>query len=205
MIGFPHGDALFNLVVITDRHGAYNWLPLWARQICWAHLDRDFLAISERTDPVAHRIGTDLLAQADLLWAAWHAYQAGTLTFVELGVKLGPVRARVDQLLREGHQADAQTKTTCHNLRQLEPALWTFLRVEGVEPTNNPGERAQRRGVCKWDRTFGSQTSAGSRYVERILTTTATCQQQGKNALTYLTEAIIAYLEHREAPALIST
>lgn len=203
LLGVLDDEYLFNLIVVTDRHGAYNWLPLWARQLCWAHLDRDFLAISERSNPVAQRIGQALLAQADLLWAAWHAYRAGHLTFAMLGAVLAPVRAQVEQLLREGHAADAQTKTTCHNLRQLEPALWTFLRVEGVEPTNNIAERSQRRGVCKRDRTFGTQTSAGSRYVERILTTTATCRQQGKNALTYITAAVRAYQHGHESPPLI--
>jgi len=203
LLGIPVGDEIFDAVVITDRHGAYNWLPLWARQICWAHLDRDFLAISQRPHPVAQRIGAALLQQADQLWAAWHAYRAGTLTFAQLGETLTPVRAAVEQLLRDGHQADRQTKTTCHNLRQLEPALWTFLRVEGVEPTNNAAERSQRRGVCKRDRTFGTQTSAGSRYVERILSTTATCRQQGKNPLTYLTEALVAYCTGTAPPVLI--
>jgi hypothetical protein len=175
LLGKVIDDSLFNVVVVTDRHGAYNWLPLWPRQLCWAPLDRDFLAISERSHPVAQRIGKELLQQVDLLWAAWHASRAHTLTFAALGATLAPVRARVEQLVREGHHADATTKTTCHHLRQLEPALWTFLRVEGVEPTNNIAERTQRRGVCKRDRTGGTQTSAGSRYVERILTTTATC------------------------------
>jgi hypothetical protein len=112
------------------------------------------------------------------------------------------VRAEVAPLLCEGHHADPRTKTTCHSLRQLEPALWTFLRVEGVEATNNPAERSQRRGVCKRERTFGTQTSAGSRYVERILTTTATCRQQGTDTLRYLTEALLASLRGGPAPAL---
>jgi len=198
------GDDLFNTVVVSDRHGAYNWLPLWNRQLCWSHLDRDFLAISELSHPIAQRIGKQLLEQADLLWAAWHDYQAGTLSFTQLGETLAPVRQQVDALLREGHKADDKTKTVCHNLRQLEPALWTFLRVEGVEPTNNVAERSQRRGVCKRDRTFGTQTSAGSRYVERILSTVATCRQQGKNALTYLTEVLVAYIDGASPPALIS-
>lgn len=204
LLGIAIGEAIYDVVVNSDRHGAYNWLPLWNRQLCWAHLDRDFLAISERTHPVAQRIGTALLQQTDLLWAAWHAYRAGTRTFAQLGDTLQPVRQAISALLREGSRdADKQTKTTCHNLRQLEPALWTFLRVTGVEPTNNPGEHAQRQGVCKRDRTGGTRTSAGSRYVERILTTVVTCRKQGKNALTYLTEALVAHLNGTPARALI--
>lgn len=203
LLGVNIDDVIYDLVVISDRYGAYNWLPLWARQICWAHLDRDFLALSQSTNAIAQRIGAALLKQADLLWVAWHAYRTGTLTFAQLGETLAPVRATVEMLLCEGHHADAKTKTLCHNLRQLEPALWTFLRVEGVEPTNNIAEGSQRRGVCKRDRTLGTQTSAGSRYVERILTTIATCRQQGKNALAYLTQALVAYFNETQAPNLI--
>ncbi len=205
LLGVEIDDLIYDMVVVSDRYGAYNWLPLWARQICWAHLDRDFLALSQSTNVIAQRLGAALLKQADVLWSTWQAYRTGTLSFAQLGETLAPVRATVEALLREGHHADDKTKTLCHNLRQLEPALWTFLRVEGVEPTNNAAERSQRRGVCKRDRTFGTQTSAGSRYVERILTTTATCRQQGKSALTYLTQALVAYFHKTQAPPLIGT
>jgi transposase len=204
LLGVDDDVTSYDAIVITDRHGAYNWLPLANRQLCWAHLDRDFLAISERTDPVAQRIGQALLLQADALFAAWRLYQDGTLAFADLGTTLQPVRDQVAALLREGHQADAKTKTVCANLVKLEPALWTFLRVPGVDPTNNAAERSQRRGVMKRTHTFGTQTSAGSRYVERILTTLATCRQQGHNALTYLTDALVAALHGTPCPALIA-
>lgn len=204
LLGVPPTATDYHAVVVTDRHGAYNWLPLENRQLCWAHLDRDFLAISERSDPVAQRIGKALLLQTDHLFAAWRQYQAGNLAFSELVLQLQPVREQIATLLHVGHTADAKTKTVCANLLKLEPALWTFLRVEGVEPTNNIAERSQRRGVMKRDRTLGTQTSAGSRYVERILTTVATCRQQGKNALTYLTEALIAAWEGAPCPALLT-
>ena len=203
LLGLTTDTTDYDAIVTSDRHGAYNFLPLTARQICWAHLDRDFLAISERADPTAQRIGTALLAQTDALFHAWHQYRHGTISFAALGATLTPVRETVAGLLRDGHHADAKTQTVCHNLRQLEPALWTFLRVEGVEPTNNAAERSQRRGVMKRDRSFGTQTSAGSRYVERILTTVATCQQHGVNTLTYLIEALLAYGHGTPIPSLI--
>lgn len=205
MLGIDADATAYDAIVTSDRAGAYTFLPLEARQICWAHLDRDFQALRERKDPTATRLGAALLTQTDLLFAAWHRYRAGTLSFAALGETLAPVRAAVLGLLREGHHADEKTKTFCHNLRELEPALWTFLRVEGVEPTNNAAERSQRRGVMKRDRTFGTQSSAGSRYVERILTTVATCQQQGGNALTYLKDALLAHLTGTAVPPLIPT
>lgn len=69
----------------------------------------------------------------------------------------------------------------------------TFVEVEGVEPTNNAGERAERRGVL-WRKTSGGTASAhGSRFVERVLTVVQTCQQLGKNLLDYLTRCIEAW------------
>jgi transposase len=38
-----------NRIIITDRYGAYNFLPDQSHQICWAHLKRDFQKIAERT------------------------------------------------------------------------------------------------------------------------------------------------------------
>jgi transposase len=205
LLGMAADATTYHATVTSDRYGAYNILPLSARQICWAHLDRDFLAVSERHDPTATRIGPSLMAQADRLFAAWQRYRDGGLSFTALGETLAPARKAVGELLREGPQADEKTKTFCDNLRKLEPALWTFLRVEGVAPTNNAAERSQRKGVMKRDRTFGTQSSAGSRFVERILTTVVTCQQQDVNALVYLKEAVRAYLTGRDIPPLIST
>jgi transposase len=63
----------------------------------------------------------------------------------------------------------------------VEEGLWTFVRVEGVEPTNNGAERALRHAVI-WRRISGGTDSAdGSRFVERMLTVVATCRQQKRN------------------------
>jgi transposase len=70
----------------------------------------------------------------------------------------------------------------------LEPALWTFVRVEGVEPTNNAAERALRHAVCWRKTSYGTDSPAGSRFVERVLTAVATCRQQGRNVLDFLTD-----------------
>ena len=205
VLGVDTDATTYDAIVNSDRYGAYNFLRLEARQICWAHLDRDFLAVSQRQHPTAARIGTALSEQADLLFGAWQQYRDGLRSFASLGETLAPVREEVNTLLHAGQQADEKTKTFCHNLRAVEPALWTFLRVEGVEPTNNAAERSQRKGVMKRDRTFGTQSSAGSRFVERILTAVVTCQQQRVNALTYLKAAVVAHLTGREIPPLIST
>jgi len=74
---------------------------------------------------------------------------------------------RVGELLREGATLTCdKTRRTCENLLDLEVALWTFVRVEGVEPTHNDTERRGRRAVLWRRRSFGTQSEEGSRFVE---------------------------------------
>jgi transposase len=99
-----------------------------------------------------------------------------------------PIEQRVKQLLVAGTQATHhKTRHTCANILQLETALWTFVRVEGVEPTNNNAERPLRRAVLWRKKSFGTQSDAGSRFVERILTVVTSLRQQGRDVLDYLT------------------
>jgi hypothetical protein len=106
--------------------------------------------------------------------------------------------------LDEGaHLTHAQTRHTCANLLKLEPALWTFVRVEGVEPTNNHAERCLRRAVLWRRRSFGTQSATGSRFVERVLTTVTTLRQQKRDVLDYLTEACTAAICGKTPPSLL--
>ena len=84
-----------------------------------------------------------------------------------------------------------------------ETHLWTFVRVEGVEPTNNDAERALRHGVIYRKLSGGTDSEAGSRFVERMLSVVATCRQQGINVLDYLTRCYQAHLDGRPAPSLL--
>src|SRR5204862_3209806 len=106
-----------------------------------------------------------------------------------------PVVLRLNRVLLEGALLgeDPAVATFCENLLALEPALWTFAEVEGVEPTNNFMERLLRRAVLWRKRSFGSWSAAGCRFVERILTVVQTCRLQGRHALDYMQEALVAH------------
>ena len=101
--------------------------------------------------------------------------------------------------------ADDKTAATCANLLAMEPALWTFVRKQGVEPTNNTAERALRHGVLWRHTSFGTHSPVGSRFVERMLTVRDTLRQQQRNVLEYLTTACRAALCHQPAPSLLPT
>ena len=176
-------------IVTTDRYSAYQWLELRRRQICWAHLKRDFQAFVERGCNSAET-GKALLAQVKRLFQLWHKLRNGELNREGFQQAMQPVEQRVKKLLEAGSQAEHEkTRRTCVNILKVEPALWTFVRVEGVEPTNNAAERPLRRAVLWRRKSFGTQSEAGSRFVARILTAVQTLRQQGGGVLEFLTAA----------------
>jgi transposase len=196
------GDVVWGIIG-TDRYAAYHWLDPRQRQLCWAHLKREFIAWSERTGETA-RIGLALLAVEKQLFTLWYRVRDGTLAWADFQGAMLPLMARVRTLLQEGvGSADTKTQGTCRNLLKLEAALWTFVWEPGVEPTNNSAERPLRRAVLWRRRSFGTQSEAGSQFVERILTAVTTLRQQRRDVLDYLTTACAASICKAPAPSLL--
>jgi transposase len=99
--------------------------------------------------------------------------------------------------------ASAKTAATCRSLLEGEEHLWTFLRVRGIEPTNNAAERALRHAVLWRKSSGGTASDRGSRFVERVLSVVATCRQQGRDVLDYLTSCFEAGCRGRALPSLL--
>jgi transposase len=181
-------------IVHSDRWHVYLQVPDDRRQLCWAHLKRDFRKIVEGGGPSAF-VGRRGLRIVKDLFAAWHAFEAGTINRGRLRDLIAPLERRFGKTLAEGGLGDdARVAKFCENLLNLEAALWTFARVEGVEPTNNFMERLVRLAVLWRRRSFGCNSGAGCRFVERILTVVQTCRLRERNVLEYLTRAV---QEHR--------
>jgi hypothetical protein len=193
----------FSGIVNTDRYAAYHWLDGHRRQLCWAHLKREFEAIKQRGRTSAE-IGAGLLEEVRDLFGLWRQLRAGSLSREEFQQQMEPIQARVRELVETGVSCE-QTKTrrTCANLLNHEVSLWTFVREEGVEPTNNNAERPLRRAVMWRRKSFGTQSESGSRFVERILTAITSLRQQGRDVLEYLTAACRAALGQPSACCLL--
>lgn len=191
-------------VLTTDRYPVYDHLAPEKRQVCWAHLRRDFQAMIDRNN-VGSRVGEDLLIHADILLRHWKRVRDGTLTRVGFRrTYLGWIRTEVRALLTRGSACGcAKTAGVCRELLAIEPALYTFAVLEGVEPTNNAAERALRHAVCWRKTSYGTDSESGSRFVERVLTVVASCRQQGRDVLAFLTDAIHAARTGTTTPSLI--
>ncbi len=194
----------FRGIVTSDRFRAYAHLPLTRRQICWTHLQRDLRKFSE-WQGACGEWGERGLKLVQQLFQHWHAFRAGQLDRAGLQTAMQPVREEFAALLVEGEDLPRRLiRGFCRDLQDLEPALRTFVRIEGVEPTNNAAERALRPAVLWRKGCFGTQSDGGARFVERILTVAATCQQQTRHLLTFLTEVVQAHWMGNPAPLLLT-
>ena len=190
-------------VVISDRFKSYHWIK--RRQFCWAHLRRDFQAMIDRGGE-AGEVGQRLLEHSDALFEWWHRVRDGTLTRSSFQTYVATMRPFLKEDLERGANGScSRTAGTCRELLAGETHLWTFVRVEGIEPTNNDAERALRHGVIYRKLSGGTASEMGSRFVERMLSVVATCRQQDRNVLEYLTRCYQAHLDGQPAPSLLPT
>jgi len=195
----------FKGILTSDRWSAYNWLDNSYRQLCWAHLKRDFQAFVERGGS-SQALGETLLGLFQQMFTWWHLVEKGKLPRAQFQDQMRPVRLQIGELLRQGSSCShSATAGTCRDILKREAALWTFVDVDGVDPTNNHAEQKIRPGVLWRNGSFGTQSEAGSRFVERIMTVVSTLKQQKRNLLDYMTEACEAANYGRPAPSLLPT
>jgi len=186
--------------IITDRHGAYSHWPALHRQICWAHLQRDFQSWKD----AGIALGTKGLAICKDLFALWRDFAQGKLSRPQLQQLLQSVQTRLRRLLmwwseRQDHRASGFAT----NLLSCWQSLWTFSRQEAVEPTNNHAERMLRPAVLWRKNSFGSQSRGGCIFTERVLTVVATLRLQGRNVLEYLCQCLAAHRTGQRVPKLV--
>jgi transposase len=195
--------AAFAGILISDRWSGYRWVPLKRHQLCWSHLIRDFRQMAEAGGS-AGAIGGTLGMCARQLFHWWHRVRDGTLQRSSFCVYVSQLRLEVRALLQEGMWCDdPKGAALCRSLLQHEPALWTFVHKEGVDPTNNASERALRPIVLWRKSSFGTQSRAGSDFAERLLTVVASLRQQQRNVLDYVTTACEAALYNQPPPSLL--
>jgi len=173
-------------------------------QWCWAHLKRDIQKLIDSPDRQVERLGDDLMRQQKLLFQHWRRYRDGEIKWRTFQKAARPVQNEFDALLLRGvYSGNTSLTGICNELYDRRQHLWTFTRVEGIEPTNNSAERALRPAVIYRKLSFGTQSAAGSRYLERILTVSETCRQQGRSAYQFLIEAMEASFASQRPPSLI--
>jgi len=190
-------------IACSDRWWAYDYLDPERRQLCWAHLVRDFTAHSEGL-AAQKQFGQAGLSIAGRLFEAWQEFR-GDDDRVRLLARTAPLKQELRALLDQA--ARKSTKTKYHrlfakNLLKRWPALWTYTLLEGVEPTNNHAERGLRGAVIYRKLSLGSQSEQGERTIERLLSASVTCRLQKRSLYAYLTDTLNANIRGDPIPAL---
>ncbi len=195
----------FDGILVSDRWSGYHWYPVRWRQLCWAHLLRDIEAMLVRGDG-SQAIGASLQTLAQRMFHWWHRVRDGSLKRSSFRSYMSPVRREFTDVLEAGSRCGvAKTAGVCRELLKRRDALWTFVHLEGVEPTNNVAERSIRPGVLWRKNSFGTHSAQGARFVEAIMTVVATLKQQQRNPLDYLTAACEATRRDEAVPSLLPT
>ena len=190
------------IIINCDR--AKMYLDGKRLQWCWAHLKRDFQKLIDSPDGQVKRMGHDLMRQHRKLFEYWREYKAGKIKWSTFQNKVAPIREEVRHLLLRGkYSGNKKLIGFCDELYDRREHLWTFTRVEGIEPTNNTAERALRPAVIYRKLSFGTQSASGSRYLERMLSVSETCRLQNRNTYEYLIEAMEAKFAGHPAPSLL--
>lgn len=183
-------------ILVSDRYAGYTWVDVSQRQICWAHLIRDFRRIAGRAD-LPGTLGRSLLGMG-LLMFRYRDQSRPPTAYI-------PLRRRFARILERGARQYqcSRTANTCANLVKLEPALWRFLEQPAVPPTNNLAERALRGVVLRRKISYATRSGRGLRFVERTFAVAYTCRQQGKALFHFLGQAFDAALRQKTAPSLV--
>lgn len=188
-------------VVHCDRARMY-----WAfdrLQWCWAHLKRDFQGLIDGACNTGKRLGRDLMRPTKEMFVLWRKVRDGTISRRVFRRRMKPIRQQVDAFLLRGY-CNPLTYGFCKELVEYKERLWTFVDMEGIEPTNNAAEQALRHAVIWRKLSFGTQSASGSRFVERMLSVIETCRRQTRNVFAWLVQAVQASLSGKPMPSLLS-
>jgi transposase len=194
--------------ICTDRFGVYEKVPIERRGLCWSHLKRDFRELAEQQVADVKKIGRAGLEICSDVFDLWHRFrhdrQINRRTMRSQAQ--GMLRKRMNRLLRRGMRCRVKRAAKfCSELLRLEPALWTFARVPGIEPTNNHAERMLRPAVMWRKQSLGSHSRAGCRYVDRMMTVLQTLRLRGgRSVMDYLEQAVHALRHGLSPPSLLT-
>ena len=190
-------------IVTSDRWWAYAHLPLKRRQVCWAHLRRDFKAHADGLAAEKAFGEAGLKICEELFWS-WEIFQH-TGDRAELRRRIRTLRREFKPILvtYAGKQARCRyTRGMARNLLKVWPAPWTFADHRGVQPTNNHAERALRGSVIYRKLSLGTQSADGETRIARPLSVHTTCRLQRRPLHDYLIDALTAHSRGHPAPLL---
>jgi transposase len=171
--------------ITSDRYAAYNMVDNSRRQVCWAHLLRDFRRFANSEHKEVSRIGTLLLQDTEKIFELLKNVKSEVIKKELFTVEMEGIKKRVEILLYEGSLKKEYKGFggSCENIYKLKGALWNFLDDPKLEATNNLAERTVRPFVIKRKISFGTWSERGDKFLERMMSIIPMILKSGKNVL----------------------
>lgn len=194
----------FSGLLHSDRWKPYEAFSPNQRQLCHAHLRRDIQGLIDAGGPGAE-IGKELLALSDKMFSHWHALGRQEIDYDQLAVLMAPIKERWKELAETAEAATTgKPRALGRSMLKLWPALWHFVNMKGVVPTNNEQERAVRIAVRIRKNSYGSTSETGAQFVSRMLSIIGTARRQGVALLEWLKRARAAFRHGLAPPSLLA-
>ena len=193
------GRKVKGFEAVTDRYSVYATIGK-NHQYCLAHIIRDFRRYSERDGPDSE-IGEALVDEFARVCRIQKDYRKREISLKQRNMRIGHRKRQVEFWLTDGF-ANGSDKLSrlCKSLLEAFDRLWTFTRVQGMEPTNNLAERDLRKLVIWRKKSFGTRSDRGQRFVERITSVGETVKRHGQNTLLFIQNAVANFFAGKPAP-----
>jgi transposase len=202
----------FDGTLVTDDYAAYNAVEAKHQQTCWNHLRTRAKEIAQQIELA----GSEATAPRSIEFCS--KLQRLALRACELGRKLknrklsrAKARAMIPalqrQLRRFANRALEHEAAETLRLRVMDKdwdKLFTFLRVKGVEPTNNHAERSLRFLVIMRKICFGTRSPEGSESHGVLASILQTAKLHGKNAIQFMVKLLTEPTEKATAALFAS-
>ena len=180
------------LISVTDRYKVYDAVGK-IHQYCLAHLIRDFKAFAERSG-LDKEIGRALEDELRKTCRIHKKYRDGKIPWDQRNRRLEICKQKVEIWLEDGMANGSNPLSSlCERLLNDFDKMWIFMNVPGMEPTNNLAERDLRKLVIWRKKSYGTRSTRGQRFVERITTVSQTVKRQSKNILRFIQDVLIHF------------
>jgi transposase len=176
----------FDGALVRDGWAPYRSFDEAVHQTCLGHLLRRCRSILDSAQRGAARFAHGV--RRVLKGAIELRDRADELTEHGFASLRGKLEAQFDRLLSWNPTYEPNARLAKH-LRNEREAVFTFLYVEGVEPTNWEAEQAIRPAVLARKLSGGSRTDRGATVHARLLTVLRSAKQQGRDPFALLVEA----------------
>jgi len=174
--------------IISDRYGAYNIFDPEQRQICLAHILRDFARFANSSELSTSNIGKILVSELKEIFSLTHKNKNLEIDRIQLLVKtqkhISSIRQHLETILN--FSTSKKVRGSAKNILKHESMMWKFLEVPWLDATNNHAERVLRNIVINRKTSFFVYGEKGKAFIERVKSLYLTSKLRGENFFSTL-------------------